>query len=322
MHSLRVSLGVVVVVISAALSLSAQTPGFQSANGNTTTSDKVGIGTTAPEASLHIATSSVLKPRGLVIQQTDSGTNSAMLSFRKSRGTFAAPTAVANGDSLGTIYSEAFDGSAWFRSGGNIKFIASGTVIAGSVPTDLAFYTGTEGQGIERIRISSSGVTTIGAAGGTGMKLTVNGDVNVTGNIAAKYQDVAEWVVSDTDLAPGTVVVLGRERVNTVTAAMEPFDTRVAGVVSEKPGLILGEAGASKEMVATTGRVRVRVDATRNAIAIGDLLVTSGKRGVAMKSIPLDFGGVPIHRPGTIIGKALEPLAGGEGEILVLLSLQ
>jgi hypothetical protein len=31
---------------------------------------------------------------------------------------------------------------------------------------------------------------------------------------------------------------------------------------------------------------------------------------------------VAIHRPGTIIGKALEPLEGGVGEILVLLSLQ
>jgi hypothetical protein len=41
-----------------------------------------------------------------------------------------------------------------------------------------------------------------------------------------------------------------------------------------------------------------------------------------MKSQPIDVGGMKIHRPGTLIGKALEPLAGGQGEILVLLSLQ
>jgi len=29
-----------------------------------------------------------------------------------------------------------------------------------------------------------------------------------------------------------------------------------------------------------------------------------------------------MHRPGTLIGKALEPLEKGQGEILVLLSLQ
>jgi hypothetical protein len=75
-------------------------------------------------------------------------------------------------------------------------------------------------------------------------------------------------------------------------------------------------------MVATTGRVRVKVDATRGPIRVGDLLVTSDKEGVAMKSEPVDLGGIKMHRPGTIIGKALEPLDNGVGEILVLLSLQ
>jgi hypothetical protein len=41
-----------------------------------------------------------------------------------------------------------------------------------------------------------------------------------------------------------------------------------------------------------------------------------------MRSEPVSFGGVAMHRPGTIIGKALEPLEKGTGEILVLLSLQ
>jgi len=54
----------------------------------------------------------------------------------------------------------------------------------------------------------------------------------------------------------------------------------------------------------------------------GDLLVTSDKAGMAMRSEPLSLGGAKIHRPGTLIGKALEGLEEGEGEILVLLSLQ
>jgi hypothetical protein len=41
-----------------------------------------------------------------------------------------------------------------------------------------------------------------------------------------------------------------------------------------------------------------------------------------MKSEPIVVQGRKIHAPGTIIGKALEPLAKGKGEILVLLSLQ
>ena len=67
---------------------------------------------------------------------------------------------------------------------------------------------------------------------------------------------------------------------------------------------------------------RSKVDASRGPIQIGDLLVTSDVPGVAMKSEPIEFGGRKMHMPGTIIGKALEPLAKGRSEILVLLSLQ
>ena len=152
--------------------------------------------------------------------------------------------------------------------------------------------------------------------------VSVTGNISATGNIAAKYQDVAEWVPSRHKLAAGTVVVLDIEQSNQVTASTRAYDTKVAGVVSAQPGVILGEAGENKAMVATTGRVKVKVDATRAPIKVGDLLVTSEKEGVAMKSEPLDLGGTPIHRPGTLIGKALEPLEKGTSEILVLLSLQ
>ena len=150
----------------------------------------------------------------------------------------------------------------------------------------------------------------------------VSGDMAVDGNISAKFQDVAEWVPSTQKLAAGTVVVLDVERTNHVLASATVYDTKVAGVVSAQPGVILGVAGEGKVMVATTGRVKVKVDATRGAIKVGDLLVTGGVEGVAMKSVPVDLGGTQIHRPGTIIGKALEPLESGVGEILVLLSLQ
>lgn len=155
-------------------------------------------------------------------------------------------------------------------------------------------------------------------------RLVVNyaGDVIVSGNIGAKYQDVAEWVPATDDLQPGTVVVLNPDRDNEVMPSTRPYDTTVAGVVSAQPGVILGEGAPTKEQIATMGRVRVRVDARRAPVAIGDLLVTSDRPGYAMKSIPVEVAGMAMHRPGTIIGKALQPLAEGEGEILVLLSMQ
>jgi len=157
--------------------------------------------------------------------------------------------------------------------------------------------------------------------------LDVVGDLNATGtitggNVVAKYQDVAEWVPSTQKLPAGTVVILDAARTNHVRASLKAYDTSVAGVISEMPGVILGEGGEGKLMVATTGRVKIKVDATRGPIRVGDLLVTSDVEGVAMKSAPLKVGGAAIHRPGTIIGKALEPFEKGTGEILVLLSLQ
>lgn len=66
----------------------------------------------------------------------------------------------------------------------------------------------------------------------------------------------------------------------------------------------------------------IHVDATAAPIEIGDILVTSDVPGTAMKSQPVELGGIRFHRPGTIVGKALEPRSSGRGEILVLLSLQ
>lgn len=153
-------------------------------------------------------------------------------------------------------------------------------------------------------------------------KLDVNGSIYVSGNINAKYQDVAEWVPATHALPPGTVVTLDPTKSNHVEASSQAYDTRVAGVISAQPGIVLGERGENKVLVATTGRVRVKVDATRSPIRIGDLLVTGDTPGVAMKSEPITIGGRQMHSPGTLIGKALEPLERGRGEILVLLSLQ
>lgn len=174
------------------------------------------------------------------------------------------------------------------------------------------------------IRLADRTGDVLTAGGG---KVEVVGSMNVSGTITggsieAKYQDVAEWVPSRGDLPAGTVVVLDPEQANRVMPSASSYDTSVAGVVSAAPGIILGVAGEGRVKVATVGRVSVRVDATHAPINIGDLLVTSDMKGVAMKSEPIFVGGRRIHSPGTIIGKALEPLARGVGVIQVLLSLQ
>ena len=249
-------------------------------------SGNVGIGTSSPTQMLDVSGAGEVKAR-------TAGTISAAVQLQESNGT--------------TTWSE------WQQYFDRLRLNTSdGTTTRADV-----------------MSILPSGTVGIGTATpGANYKLDVNGqahisgDMTVDGNIAAKYQDVAEWVPSTQKLAAGTVVVLDTGRTNHVIASAGAYDTKVAGVVSAEPGVILGVAGEGKLKVATTGRVKVRVDASRGAIQVGDLLVTSGVEGVAMKSVEVDLGGVKIHRPGTIIGKALEPLEKGTGEILVLLSLQ
>jgi hypothetical protein len=200
-------------------------------------------------------------------------------------------------------------------------------VLTGGVSTTSSVYSWLQSRNRASAAFYDLALNPLGGNVGIGTsapsaKLHVVGDVIVSGNIAAKYQDVAEWVPTRQKLEPGTVVVLDAERGSDVIASSQAYDTKVAGVISSKPGLALGESGEDKVLVATTGRVRVKVDATRAPIRVGDLLVTSDTTGYAMKSEPIVINGRSIHSPGTLIGKALEPLEKGTGEIMVLLSLQ
>jgi hypothetical protein len=96
------------------------------------------------------------------------------------------------------------------------------------------------------------------------------------------------------------IVSLDVQRRNAVTAAARPYNTHIAGVVSAQPGVILGQGGAGKVMATTTGRVKVKVEAGRRGIRIGDLLVASGRPGVAMRSQPVRVRGTLMHRPGRL----------------------
>src|SRR6266550_78933 len=90
------------------------------------------------------------------------------------------------------------------------------------------------------------------AAGNTRLEgmLRVTGDAQIDGNISAKYQDVAEWVPSAHALAAATVARIDSSASNRVVISDKPYDTRVAGVVSTQPGVLLGEGGADKTKLA------------------------------------------------------------------------
>jgi hypothetical protein len=293
---------------------------------------RAGIGTTTPQRSLDIRDGDfILTSAGVSHGMTDILPTNAFFTFKIdtlfSGGVgLVGATSSSNGvpfnfqGVLGTSTPAADQAAIYFHA-----YKKNGASWQALGPNDTAF----------RFRTAITDLMTIKGSGNVGLgtltptqKLDVVGNVNVSGDITAGgvigalYEDVAEWVPVTEDLAAGTVVVLNPNHDNQVMASSSSYDTTVAGVVSSQPGLILGVASKSKEMIATTGRVMVKVSAAAGPIKIGDLLVTSDTPGVAMKSNPVDVGGIKLHRPGTIIGKALQALPAGEGEILVLLSLQ
>lgn len=123
--------------------------------------------------------------------------------------------------------------------------------------------------------------------------------------LRATYADLAEKYRSDQQYEPGTVLEFG----GTEEVTIAEDETRaVAGVVSTDPAYIMNDECSGKHVVtlALIGRVPCRV---RGVIRKGDLLCSAGG-GYARAT----------HSPkiGTIVGKALEDHAGGEGVIEVV----
>jgi hypothetical protein len=172
-----------------------------------------------------------------------------------------------------------------------------------------------------------------GQAGAFAGNVGITGDLSVTGNINCPRTTVTcfDVVISNGDCAeefalacpevplPGTVMCLVAD--GGVRPSESPYDTSVAGVISGardfKPGILLDRQPGSGRRVplALVGKVFCRVNADNAPIEVGDLLTTSAIPGTAMKAVD------PQRAFGAVIGKALKPLATGEGLIPILIAL-
>jgi hypothetical protein len=183
---------------------------------------------------------------------------------------------------------------------------------------------------------------------GTDAKFRVhgNGDVTADGSVSGGGADFAEMVRVSTghfSVEAGDVMVIDPANTRAIVKASEPRSTLVAGIYSTNPGFVASEhdwdnvasqagydvADDTKESdpailelaasleeipLAVVGIVHCRVTDENGPIQPGDLLVTSSIPGHAMRD--------DNPKPGTILGKALEPLSSGSGLIRVLVTLQ
>lgn len=151
----------------------------------------------------------------------------------------------------------------------------------------------------------------------------VNKDLSVGTLTIRGGADVAEpFPMKEDGVEPGSVMVIDPSNPGHLTLSTQPYDTRVAGVVSGaggvSPGLSLRQEGVLDEgrNIALSGRVYVKADANGAPIRPGDLLTTGTRPGHAARVTD------PARGTGAILGKAMTNLEEGTGLVLVLVSLQ
>lgn len=112
----------------------------------------VGIGTQSPSSLLHIIGSSETLYLGRV------NGSSPHVRLQSSNGSVASRTISSNGNRVGQISFEPYNGSAYTEQTG-IFGVINGTVSTGSIPVDLVFAAGSSGQiaDTEKMRIRAGG---------------------------------------------------------------------------------------------------------------------------------------------------------------------
>jgi len=157
-------------------------------------------------------------------------------------------------------------------------------------------------------------------------RVDTNGVTYADGGFQSSGADFAESLSvrgKRSQYEPGDVLEIDQKANRNLALSRHPYATLVAGIYSTKPGLLASPHNiddpavkSSEVPLAVVGIVPCKVTSENGPIARGDLLVSSSRPGYAMR-------GTDRRRMlGAVVGKALEPMAEGNGVIQVLVTLQ
>ena len=213
-----------------------------------------------------------------------------------------------NGTALVAQTSNAIGSVAQFRNGitANVNPVLTvETISAGSIVT---FRSGTTTANLANVaRIDNTG------------KGYFNGGTQNSGADIAEAFDVVNEI---SEYEPGDVLVISQDHDRTVEKSGEAYSPLVIGVYATNPGVLLTEEIietdiSDKVPMGVVGVIPTKVCTDGGAIKRGDMLVTSSRKGVAMKADPNKI------KTGQIIGKALQNYdKNGVGKINVFVNVK
>ena len=152
-------------------------------------------------------------------------------------------------------------------------------------------------------------------AGNARFEITNSGEVYAHGAFHPNGIDYSDRLPAERGLEAGDVIAIGADGL--LHRSMRANETDVAGVYSTKPGVVghRDEETRATIPVALAGVIPVKACVENGAIRAGDLLVSSSAPGRAMRA--------PAKpRAGSVIGKAMQALDRGEGDIAMLVMLR
>lgn len=246
---------------------------------------------------------------------------------------------VSGGDGIGIIgFSNTTNAVAGVTSSGiGVEGQSSGGVNIGVKGTTITNGTGVSGENFEYgigvsgysdsgtgiVARSTSGFLVEGFPSRTGGTRTFHINLNGTYVAGSDFAESLPALGGKSAYGPGDVLIMAAGATGAVSKTGRPYDRRVAGVYSTRPGVL----GAEKEggvtrvdpedvPVAIVGIVPTKVSAENGAVRVGDQLTTSRTPGYAMRCTNR------ARCVGAVVGKAMEPVERGRAVIKVLVTLR